>query len=106
MNAKQTGYVKIGLAVALAIVFVAVVANSALTISRSAPPPPRPAAPHAGTPSPQVTPRVTQSAAPVPMAEPWAEGSQLQSETSSRTWPVFKLDEIIAYDPFVIAKTS
>jgi hypothetical protein len=110
MNAKQTSYFKIGLVVVLAIVFAGVMANSVLKIVRASPPPPRPAR-HAARPQPQPIPSPSpapHAAAPAPAAPPTTQApSEVPKGSSSRpAWPKFALDEIIAYDPFAIAKAG
>ncbi|HEY2413098.1 MAG TPA: hypothetical protein VGI40_12690 [Pirellulaceae bacterium] len=104
MNAKQTSYFKIGLAVVLAIVFVGVMANSALTILRPSPPPNRQAAKSQPPPASPAT----HAAAPAPSAPVTAQAPSetLKDNSSKQAWPKFALDEIIAYDPFAIAKAA
>src|SRR4051794_2321069 len=106
MNAKQTNYLKIGLVVILAIVFVGVMANSALTILRPAPPaPPTRNASSADVHATPAKPVPAAHTAAVPSATPATEmphGSP--PETNKSAWPKFALEEIVAYDPFAVAK--
>jgi hypothetical protein len=115
MSAKQTSYFKIGLVIVLAIVFVGALANSVLTIRRASPPVPPPAR-HAAKPQPLPAAPVSSppqaAAAPRTVAAPPATPAikEIQqsptTETSKPAWPEFTLDEIIAYDPFAIAKSG
>jgi hypothetical protein len=108
MNAKQTTYLKIGLVIVLAIVFVGVMANSVLKIVRASPPPPALHATNAHPrPAPSRSPAPhTAAATPPATAAPQAP-SEISNESSSKgAWPKFALDEIIAYDPFAIAKAG
>ncbi len=115
MNAKQTNYFKIGLAIVLAIVFVGALTNSVLSIRRASTPIPSPprhvakaqplpassasAASHPAAPSRTViappAPPVTKEIQPTPPAE-----------TGKSAWPKFTLEEIIAYDTFAIGKST
>jgi hypothetical protein len=107
MNAKQYNYLKVGLAIVLAIVFVGAVANSVMTINRASPPPParrvatttiQPAA------QPTAVPRsATSSPTPIIAA---VSIETPQAATGGVIWPNFTLDDIIGYDPFAIAKTA
>jgi hypothetical protein len=98
MNAKQIGYFKVGLVVVLAIVFAGVVANSVMTIRRASPPPaPSPRQAMAAAPKP------AEPAAAIAEAAPGANETS-KAEESKRVWPKFELAEVIAYDPFAIAK--
>jgi hypothetical protein len=110
MNAKQSSYFKIGLVIVLAIVFVGVMANSALPILHPSPPP-LPPNRHAAKSQPQPAPSsspASHAATPVPAGPVTAQAPSetLKDNTSKQAWPKFALDEIIAYDPFAIARAS
>jgi hypothetical protein len=109
MNAKHTNYLKIGLVIVLAIVFVGVMANSVLKIVRASPPPPPTR--HAANAQPRPAESQLPTAhAPASLAAATAAPqapSEISKEGSSKgAWPKFALDEIIAYDPFAIAKAG
>jgi hypothetical protein len=111
MNTKQTRYIKIGLVVVLAIVFVGVAANSVLTINRPSPPPSPQRPPRAASSGALAPPAAAQATPPlVPAAtspsDPRAEAPPplTKPEASKRTWPTFELAEITAYDPFSTSK--
>jgi hypothetical protein len=108
MNTKQTSYSKIGLVVVLAIVFVGVMANSVMTILRPSSPPPPPIR-HAAklqhqpaTPQPTAPRPAASASATIAMAQAPSEAPK--DHSSKPVWPKFALDEIIAYDPFAVAK--
>jgi hypothetical protein len=110
MNAKQSNYFKIGLVIVLAIVFVGVMANSALSILHPSPPP-LPPNRHAAKSRPQPAPSsspASHPAAPAPAGPVTVQAltETLKDNTSKQAWPKFALDEIIAYDPFAIAGAS
>ena len=97
MNAKKNRYFKIGLVVVLALVFIAALANSVISIRRSPPPPPPPRnVAAARQPSTAHTP-----VQPVPpLAAAQSSAAAMPQANNNRTWPRFELEQIIAYDPF------
>jgi hypothetical protein len=110
MNSKQTSYFKIGLVILLAILFVGAMANSVMTINRASPPPPPPIR-HATKSQVQqpglasTTPHAT-AAATVTSSTVQATSEMLKANSNKPIWPTFALEEIIAYDPFAIAKAG